>query len=154
MKVQITDIAVTPITGVRVALPENGKKDVHYERYFRWTPLPIVTSFASKEIMTGLLEAWHHVPEFTEVEYHPDKEQFYFLSGTALMCFMDRSPQGEPLMSTAQVVRIPAGTQLEIEAGKAHFIAVAEGDYFSTIVVSPVQNAPRLQLPEPVVGKA
>ena len=56
-------------------------------------------------------------------------------------------------MDTAQIVRIPAGTQLDIAAGKGHFVAVAEGDTFKAIVVSPVQEAPRMDLAEEVIGE-
>ena len=99
-----------------------------------------------------MLQGWHHTPNFTAIEYHEDAEQFYFTEGTALMLFIDIA-DGKPAMDTAQIVRIPAGTQLDIAAGKGHFVAVAEGDTFKAIVVSPVQEAPRMDLAEEVIGE-
>ena len=57
-----------------------------------------------------------------------------------------------PVMDTAQIVRIPAGVTLEIEKGKGHFVAVAEDTTYKAIVVSPVQAAPKVMLPEIIAG--
>ncbi len=152
MDIKITDIADTQIRGVRVSLPQEYQKGRYNEDYFAWTGMPLVSAFKTEHIMMGLLEAWHHTPNFDKIEYHEDKESFYFISGVALMYFVDIR-DGKPIMESGQIVRIPAGVELEIEAGKGHFVAVAESDYFSALVISPVQEAPRMQLPEIVCGK-
>lgn len=152
MKLQITDVADTVIAGVRVALPSEYRAGTYREDYFTWTGMPLVSPFQTGKIMMGILEGWHHTPRFDKIEYHADKESFYFISGTALMYFVDIQ-DGKPVMETGQIVRIPAGTELEIEAGKGHFVAVAENDHFTALVTSPVQGAPRLELTETVVGE-
>jgi oxalate decarboxylase/phosphoglucose isomerase-like protein (cupin superfamily) len=106
------------------------------------------------EISGGALKAWHHVPVFKEVETHIDAEMFYFISGTAIMLFMDVDG-GQPELDTAQIVRIQPGTQIIIPEGKRHFVAVAEGDEpVEMIVVAPTTDAPRITLPTPVEGIA
>ena len=152
MEIKITDIAVTPITGVRFSIPQEYQKNLYSEDYFTWSGMPIVSEFKTKNIMMGILEGWHHTPNFDKIEYHEDRESFYFISGVALMYFVDIR-DGKPVMETSQIVRIPAGVELEIEAGKGHFVAVAESDRFSALVTSPVQEAPRIKLPEIVCGK-
>jgi hypothetical protein len=50
-------------------------------------------------------------------------------------------------------VRIQAGTQIIVAAGKGHFVPVAEGpEYVAAVVISPKMAAPRLSLPETVEG--
>jgi quercetin dioxygenase-like cupin family protein len=62
---------------------------------------------------------------------------FYFVSGVALMLFVDIK-DGQVDLDTAQIVRVQPGTQLVIEAGKGHFVAVAESEApVEMIVVSP-----------------
>jgi len=151
MNIKITDIADTQISGVRVSLPRDYRKNLYSEDYFTWSGMPIVSAFKTENIMMGILEGWHHTPNFDKIEYHEDKESFYFISGVALMYFVDIRG-GKPEIETSQIVRIPAGVELEIEAGKGHFVAVAESDCFSALVTSPVQEAPRIALPEIVCG--
>ena len=152
MEIKITDIAETTIAGVRVSQPQEYRKGLYSEDYFTWAGMPLVSAFKTNQIMMGVLEGWHHTPNFSKIEYHEDKESFYFMSGVALMYFVDIR-DGKPVMETSQIVRIPAGVELEIEAGKGHFVAVAESDSFSALVTSPVQDAPRIELPETVCGK-
>lgn len=152
MEIKITDIAETTIRGVRVSLPQDYRKNLYSEDYFTWSGMPIVSEFKTKNIMMGILEGWHHTPNFDKIEYHEDRESFYFISGVALMYFVDIH-EGKPVLETSQIVRIPAGVELEIEAGKGHFVAVAENDCFSALVTSPVQEAPRINLSEAVCGK-
>lgn len=152
MNIKITDIADTQIAGVRVSMPQDYAKDIYCEDYFTWSGMPVITEFNTNRIMMGILEGWHHTPNFDKIEYHEDKESFYFISGTALMYFVDIR-DGKPAMETSQIVRIPAGVELEIETGKGHFVAVAEGDHFSALVTSPAQGAPRINLPETVCGQ-
>lgn len=150
MEICIKDLKDVTIDGVKFSFRENC--EVYKENYFQWTGLPVVTEFKTNNIMEGILQGWHHTPEFDSIEYHADKELFYFLEGTSLMLFVDIK-NGETVMDTVQIVRIPAGTELEIAPGKGHFVPVAEDERFSAIVVSPVQDAPRLQLGEKVTGK-
>ena len=150
MKVKIQDLKDVAIKGVNVAFTESC--DTYREDFFEWTAFPVVTRFKTDKIMSGLLQGWHHTPNFSVIEYHEDAEQFFFTEGTALMLFID-IVDGKPAMDTAQIVRIPAGTQLDIAAGKGHFVAVAEGCTFKAIVVSPVQDAPRMDLSETVCGE-
>jgi hypothetical protein len=150
MKVKIQDLKDVAVKGVHVAFTETC--EAYKEDFFEWTAFPIVTQFKTDKIMSGVLQGWHHTPNFSQIEYHEDAEQFFFTEGTALMLFIDIVDK-TPDMDTAQIVRIPAGTQLDIAAGKGHFVAVAEGCTFKAIVVSPVQDAPRMDLPEMVCGE-
>lgn len=122
------------------------------ETYFRWTAMPLSVDFAQNNITCGMLTGWHHTPVFDVLEYHADKELFYFISGTALLLLCDIK-NGVPDLKTAQMVRVPAGTELSIDAGKGHFVAVAEGERYDAIVIAPAQEAPRVALPEQIIGK-
>ena len=150
MKVKIQDLKDVAIKGVNVAFTEIC--ETYKEDFFEWTAFPVVTQFKTDKIMSGVLQGWHHTPNFSVIEYHEDAEQLFFTEGTALMLFID-IVDGKPAMDTAQIVRIPAGTQLDIAAGKGHFVAVAEGCTFKAVVVSPVQAAPRMDLAEMVCGE-
>ena len=149
MDVLIRRIEETTIPGVRVTAP--GTAEPYNERYFRWTAFPIASTFKSSEIVCGMLEGWHHTPTFSEIEFHDDKELFYFTDGPAIMLFC-QIRDGRPEADTCTLVRLEAGTELEIQAGVGHFIAVAEGEHFGALVISPRQAAPRIQLPEEVRG--
>lgn len=150
MNVKIQDLKDVTISGVHVAFTETC--EAYKETYFEWTAFPVVTDFKTNKIMAGVLQGWHHTPNFDQIEYHEDAEQFFFTEGTAIMLFVDII-DGKPAMDTVQIVRIPAGVQLDIAAGKGHFVAVAEGCTFKAIVVSPVQEAPRMDLAEMVYGE-
>ncbi len=150
MQVKIQDLKDVTISGVNVAFTDTC--EAYKEDFFEWTAFPVVTGFQTGKIMSGLLQGWHHTPNFDKIEYHADAEQFYFTEGTALMLFIDIK-DGKPDMDSAQIVRIPAGTQLDIAAGKGHFVAVAEGCTFKAVVISPVQEAPRMDLPEMICGE-
>ena len=151
MEVQITDLKNTAISGVRSLFPDSY--DTYREDYFEWTAFPLVSEFKTGKVTTGLLEGWHHTPGFSVIEWHEDNEIFCFLDGTALMLFVDIE-NSFPVMESAQIVRIPAGVTLEVAKGKGHFVAVAEGCCYKAIVVSPVQDAPRIALSETIVGKS
>ncbi|HBF37160.1 MAG TPA: hypothetical protein DDW50_07550 [Firmicutes bacterium] len=149
-KIKIQDLMPGLVTGIEVLLPT--KKAGFKENYFEWTASPLVAKFATNEISGGILESWHHVPVFTEIETHVDNEMFYFISGIARMLFIDMK-NGKPDINTAQVVRILPGTQIIISPGKAHFVPVAEDSMpFFAVVVSPKMAAPRISLLEPVEG--
>ena len=99
------------------------------------------------------LKVWHHVPSFKEVESHTSAEFFYFVSGVALLPFVDLK-DGVADMKTLQIVRIQPGTQLIISAGKGHFVPVAEGaEPVQIVVVSPKVDAPRVSLADEVIGE-
>ena len=150
MQIKITDIANTPISGVQVHLACNDEP--YLETYFNWSASPLIASFATGNVSGGTLKCWHHTPVFTQVETHVENEMFYFTGGPCLMLFVDVK-DGKAVMESAQMVRIPQGTQIIIEKGKAHFPPVAEGDEPSmAVVVSPKVDAPRIDLPEAIEG--
>lgn len=148
MEVQITDIEVSKIAGVRVQLEKNSSP--YEERYFVWNESLLTAQFQSTEVSGGVIDAWHHSFIFTEIEYHEDQEMFYFTEGTAIMLFADTDGRSVD-MESLQAVRIPKGTQLVIEKGKGHFVAMAEGsEPVKMIVVAPKMEAPRVTLKESV----
>ncbi len=151
MHVKISDIENTKIEGVSVHM---AKDDVSSEEgYFVWKESPLTAKFESGAVSGGIIEAWHHKLEFAEAEYHVDQEMFYFVSGTAIMLFVDLK-EGIADPESVQVVRIPAGTQLIIERGKGHFVAIAEGNEPVKIVVAaPKMEAPRVELNEVVYAE-
>ena len=151
MQVKITDIANTKVEGIAVHL---SKDDVLCEEsYFVWKESPLTAKFKSNEVSGGVIEAWHHKLEFAEAEYHVDQEMFYFISGTAIMLFVDIK-NGIADQESVQIVRIPAGTQLIIEKGKGHFVAIAEGNEpVKIVVISPKMEAPRVILKEVVYAE-
>lgn len=149
-KVRITDLADTSVSGV-TAVTRNDFEP-YRETYFVWTATPLVASFRSADVSGGILRAWKHAPVFTELETHVDEEGFFFVSGVALMAFADVK-DGKVDESSIQIVRIKPDTQLNIAAGKAHFVPVAEGNEPVTAVVfSPKMDAPRIALSEAVEG--
>ena len=148
-EIKIQSLEEAKVEGIRYH--NTGKDSTWKENYFEWTSYGIETSFKSKEIKCGLLEGWHHTPVFDVIEYHEDKELFWFYEGNAVIMFCD-IVDGKGDASTAKIVRIPEGTELEIEAGKGHFVAVAEGEHYKTVVISPNQDAPRLPLSEVIIG--
>ena len=151
MNCVVEELVPGGIDGVTVALPD---ETAYRERYFAWQAFPLSAVFGNNEVSGGVLRAWRHVPVFGEVETHVDREMFHFVSGTALMLFCDMR-DGKPVMETCRIVRIRAGTQLVIEAGKGHFVAVAEGDEpVCAIVIAPRMDAPRVPLDEAVTGVA
>lgn len=151
-KIQIQDLKPGLVAGIEVQL--SSMADTYRETYFEWTATELISKFNSNEVSGGVLKAWHHVPLFTEIETHVDTEMFYFISGIALMVFVDVI-DGKADIATAQIVRIQPGTQITVQAGKGHFVAVAEGsDPVYSVVVSPKMDAPRIILPEAVEGVA
>lgn len=151
MQINITNIESTRIHGVQVHLDKNDV--LSEERYFVWKESPLTAHFQSKEVSGGVIDSWHHSLTFTEVEYHDDQEMFYFMAGTAIMLFADII-EGQVDMESIQAVRIPQGTQLIIEKGKAHFVAIAEDNIpVKMVVVAPKMDAPRVSLKEEVKAK-
>ncbi len=150
MNVKIQDLKDVTISGVKTLCTKS--LDPYKETFFEWTAFPMTVDFKSTQIACGLLEGWHHTPAFDEIEYHADAELFYFLEGPAVMLFVDIK-DGKAVMDSAQMVRIPAGTELSIDAGKGHFVAVAEGDTMKAVVIAPVQDSPRITLDETICGE-
>lgn len=150
MKIKIADLKPRLVNGVDVQLP--ARESGYRENYFEWTASSLTGKFQTSLISGGILQAWRHTPVFREVECHEDAEMFYVMQGTALMMFMDYQ-NGAPDISTAQIVRLKAGTQIVIHEGKGHFVPVAEdSDPVVIVVMSPKMDAPRKILPEPVEG--
>jgi oxalate decarboxylase/phosphoglucose isomerase-like protein (cupin superfamily) len=111
-----------------------------------------VASFQTSQVSGGVLKAWHHTPVFDEIETHIDAEMFYFVSGVALMLFMDVKV-GQPDLETSRVVWIQPGTQIVISAGRERFVAIAEdSQQVYMLVVSPKMDAPRMTLPVSIEG--
>jgi mannose-6-phosphate isomerase-like protein (cupin superfamily) len=139
------------VSGVEVALP--GEASAYREGFFEWRASALDAAFRTSQIAGGVLKAWRHEPAFAQIETHADREMFHFMSGTAIMLFMD-APGGRPDMDSAQIVRILPGTEIAIDAGKGHFVAVAEGDEpVVAVVVAPRMDAPRMDLPDTVKGR-
>jgi hypothetical protein len=151
MNVSIQNLAEVKIKGVQVCFTEEIKEMERLD-YFEWTAWPLQTEFKTNKIVAGLLQAWHHTPVYKKLEYHEDAEIFYFYEGTALMLFVDLDNNDIPLMDTAQMVRIPAGVMINVAARKGHWVAVAEDDKYSAIVVAPKQGDIHVLLPEEIIG--
>lgn len=148
MQVRICNIEETAISGVEVHMAANDNPSA--EKYFVWKESPLTAKFHQSEVSGGILQSWHHEFVFSEVEYHCDQELFYFVSGTAIMLFADIE-DGKVKMESVQAVRVPEGTQLVIQEGKGHFVAIAEGDEpVKMVVVAPKMEAPRISLEEAV----
>lgn len=149
-QVSIENLTKNLVSGVAVMLPEDGT--TYKESFFEWGASVLTAIFNTNEVTGGVLKAWHHIPTFSEIETHVDKEMFYFISGTAVMLFVDVA-DGMPVMASVQMARILPGTQIIIDAGKGHFVAVAEGsEPVCAVVVAPRMDAPRMMLPEGVAG--
>jgi hypothetical protein len=150
-KINIQDLKPGLVKGLEVQMPIQAAS--HKENYFEWAAFSLTAKFRSTEISGGVLQTWHHVPVFNEIETHMDAEMFYFVSGVALMLFVDVK-SGQPEMDTAQIIRIQPGTQLIVAAGKGHFVAVAESmEPVNAVVISPKMDAPRMSLKEVIEGR-
>ncbi len=150
LKIPILDLEPGLVNGIDVQMPDavTPYRDTHFE----WYGSELESKFHTTEISGGILKTWHHVPVFKEIETHVDAEMFYFLSGVAIMLFMDVESD-QPTVDSVQIVRIKPGTQIIIPAGKGHFVAVAETDEpVEMVVVAPKMEAPRIVLPRPVEG--
>jgi mannose-6-phosphate isomerase-like protein (cupin superfamily) len=149
-KINILDLSPKLVPGIEVQMPEAVIP--YRENYFEWTGSSMMAKIHTNVVSGGVLKAWHHSPIFHEIETHIDTEMFYFVSGIALMLFLDVK-NGQAIPETAQVVRVQPGTQIVISAGKGHFVPVAEGDEpLEIIVVAPKMDAPRMPLPEVIEG--
>ena len=150
MKIKIQNLKDMQISGVKYCMKEECEP--YRETYFDWTAYPMITDMGTRNLVAGFLRAWHHQPRFTQVETHEGMELFYFVEGSCIMLFCDVK-DGKAVMESAQLARIDAGTELTIEPGKAHFVPVGITDSFTAVVVSPRQEAPRIDLPEEIIGE-
>ena len=149
-KIKIQDLVAGLVSGIDIQLPQQA--ETYKETYFEWTATTVIAKMNTNEISGGVLRAWHHKPAFNEIETHMDTEMFYFISGVALMLFIDIK-NNKPEMDSAQIVRILPGTQISISPGKGHFVAVADGsEPMCAVVVAPKMEAPRMRLTEAVEG--
>lgn len=149
-QVKIIDLEPGLINGVEVSFMKPD--DTYKENWFEWTATKLTAEFKGNKVTGGVLNAWKHAPVFTEMEYHEDAEMFYFISGTALMPFAEII-DGKIAMDSVRVVRIRPGTQIVIQAGAAHFVAVAEDDTpLVAVVAAPPMDAPRIPMTEAVAG--
>ena len=69
------------------------------------------------------------------------------------MLFVDIKA-GKAVMESAQIgPDSPLSTELSIDPGKGHFVAVAEGDTMKALVVLRFRDSPRITLDETVCGE-
>lgn len=148
-KVLIVDWRDVNVKGVHFAHVD--EQYTHREDYFTCTPMPLRMHSCTNDVVCGVLNGWHHTPVFRIWETHRGAEVFYFFHGTALMPFCDYQ-DGKPNLDTAVIVRIPAGVQVKVDAGKLHFVAIAEGDKFSCLCYCPDQPADRVTADEAIEG--
>lgn len=149
-KVSIQDLSPGLVNGIEVQMP--GVGHIQKEKYFEWEPSSLITQFNTNLVSGGILTSYRHEPIFNEVESHVDAEMFYFISGIALMLFID-IVAGKPNFKTAQIVRIPQNTQIIILAGKGHFVPVPEGDSpISIVVVAPQMGDISCKLHQSIIG--
>lgn len=151
MKRKIVSIFDAEIPGVRVEKKEDGA--LLQKEYFEWMSFPLETNFKQSRIISGLLKGWHRTLSFTEVEYHEDAENFLFFQGESVMIFCDKK-DGRPDMNSIRLVRIPEGTQIEVAAGKCHYVPIPLTDTFQAFVFTPLQDAVILPLEETVVPES
>ena len=77
---------------------------------------------------------------------------FYFISGISIMPFADMQ-DGKILMDSIQLVSILPGTQIIIDAGKAHYVPVAANHVpVQIIVAAPPMDALPVKLPDSVAA--
>ena len=149
-QVRIVDLKNGIVPGIEVLLP--GERISYHADYFEWLPSTLTVQFQKKFVSGGVLQAWRHAPIFQRIETHPDAELFFFISGVALMLFMEMS-KDQPDLESAQIVRIRPGSQIIIPAGKAPYVPVAEDTHFvEMVVISPKMEATCLILPEAIEG--
>ena len=149
-RVPIRDLAPGLVKGIEVQMPDIG--EIVKVEYIEWAPSSLITQFESNSISGGLLRSSKHEPIFNEIESHVDAEMFYFISGTAIMFFIDIQ-HGKPLLDTAQIVRIQQGTQIIIPADKGHYVPVPEeDDPLKIVVVAPKMDSIIVELSESVEG--
>lgn len=150
MNVNIQELKDGLVRGVKVILPED--METNALDWYQWTTAEAKASFDSPVVNGIIVKAWKHVPTFQEVEYHGDTETQFFISGDAIMVFLDIE-NDLPIMESVQVVHIRPGTMIVIEKGKGHFVPVAKDDTPVIIAVTiPPTDFPHILLDEPIVA--
>lgn len=149
-KIRICPIEQLDVPGVHVRLP--GDVDVYEESYLRWHGTRLQLEMKNTLVAGGVLKVWRHQPVFQKLEYHDDREKYVFLQGNVIMPFADVK-DGMIVESSLQYARIQAGTEILIEAGKAHFMPVAD-DTDCALAMVICTNMPyyHVFLKEPVCG--
>ena len=128
MKVQVINAEDAKISGVRFAFP--GEENLLCSGHFEWRSFPLETMLRTNKVISGILQGWHRTVEFDTLEYHDDTENFYFTEGTCIMPFGTRVGDSvDP--DSLQLVRIRPGTQVEVKAGKLHYVPIPLGDTFA-----------------------
>lgn len=131
----IRDYDKVQIPGVRFACKDT-ETNVICKDHFRCTILPQKTPMVTGMIMCDVLEGPAQIPVFSSWETHTYAESFYYFRGTALMPFIEiKDGKADP--DTVQIVRIPAGVQVEVLPGVGHYVATAEKDDFSCLCCRP-----------------
>ena len=149
-EIQVESIKDANLTGVRIQLPEEER--TYSESYFEWHESKLTANFNTNEVSGGVVNMWHHKYKYDKVEWHRDEEMFYFVDGDAVMLFADLD--GDKVNpDTIQIVTIPEGTQIIIEARKAHFVPTLRGDGKGKMIVCcPKMDAIMVNLEESVLG--
>lgn len=145
LKIKVENAEKATVNGVRFAFAEDGM--LLAKEHFEWTSFPLETALKTNKVISGLLQGWHQKVEFHTVEYHEDTENFFFFEGECIMPFCDRN--GEvPDMDTLQFIRIRPGTQVEVKAGKCHYVPIPLTDTFRAYVFTPQQESVLMPLAE------
>ncbi|MCI8333060.1 MAG: hypothetical protein HFH25_00585 [Lachnospiraceae bacterium] len=150
MVVNVKNAGEIPVKGVRFA--PVSKSVLLQKEHFEWTSFPLETGLKTNRVVSGLLKGWHRTVEFDTVEYHEDTENFFFMEGECIMPFCDQK-QGEADMDTMQLIRILPGTQVEVQAGKCHYVPIPLTDCFRAYVFTPLQESVLISLKETVKTK-
>ena len=150
MKVHVINAEDAKISGVRFAFP--GEENLLCSGHFEWRSFPLETMLRTNKVISGILQGWHRTVEFDTLEYHDDTENFYFTEGTCIMPFGTRVGDSvDP--DSLQLVRIRPGTQVEVKAGKLHYVPIPLGDTFRAYVFTPLQESKFVQHQELLIGE-
>lgn len=147
MYVKVENAETAFVRGVRFAFASQGA--LLEKEHFEWRSFPLETSLKTNKVISGWLQGWHRTIEFDTVEYHGDTENFFFIEGECIMPFCDQKDDKAD-MGTLQLVRILPGMQVEVEAGKCHYVPIPLTDYFRAYVFTPRQESVLLPLEETV----
>lgn len=149
MEIRIINAEDASISDVRFAFPKS--ENVLRRGNFEWSSFPLESLLRTNKVISGILKGWHRTVEFDTVEYHMDTENFYFAEGVCIMPFANRIGDAVDIGSL-QLVRIQPGTQVEVKAGKCHYVPIPEGDTFRAFVFTPRQDSILLSLDDTVRG--
>lgn len=145
----IQDYDKVQIPGVRFACKDTDPQLI-IKDHFKVTLLPHKTQMVTGYIMCDVLEGPAHTPVFSSWETHSYAESFYYFYGTALMPFI-QVKDGVADPDSVQIVRIPAGVQVEVLPGVGHYVATADKEYFTCLCTRP-DSGGDYYTTEPVMG--